>query len=410
MTIEIPEYALTVLERLRKNGYEAWAVGGCVRDSLLGRKPQDWDIATSALPEETERCFSGFRIIETGITHGTVTILSAGIPVEVTTFRVDGSYSDSRHPDSVSFTRSLHEDLARRDFTVNAMAYSKTAGLRDDFGGREDLAAKKIRCVGNPRQRFEEDALRILRSLRFASVLEFSLEEQTADAVLALCDSLTQIAAERIFTEWNKLLCGAGAKPVLLSYSPVFAVFLPELRPLLKAPDLWRAAVERVCAAPAEKSLRTALLFRALPGKTAPEQSLLARKTLRALRAESKLIARMCALVETTMPEPVALPEIRRMLGRSGQELFDSRLALLRAEKFSGAETAVQFRNEILARGDCISLSQLAVSGRDFPGAGKLTGALLDAALEAVLCDRTPNTREALLEYLRRNPLSETKQ
>lgn len=408
--VNVPEYAAAVLERLRQNGFEAWVVGGCVRDSLLGRTPQDWDVTTSALPEETKRCFADLHVIETGIAHGTVMVISDGMPVEVTTYRVDGTYSDSRHPDFVTFTRSLHEDLARRDFTVNAMAFCREEGLRDDFGGREDLAAKRIRCVGKAEQRFDEDALRILRALRFASVLEFSLEKDTASAVLAGYRQLEKIAAERVFSEWGKLLCGAGAKPVLLAFAPVFSVFLDELTPLFAEPAAWSAAVERVCSAPREQALRTALLFRALPGANTEQQALLAERALRRLRADNKLIARMLALIKTQLPHPAALPAVRRMLGQSGEELFCAQLELLRAEKNPDWKAAEELKKEILARGDCVRLSQLALTGRDLPGAGKSTGTLLHTALDAVLEDRVPNRKEDLLRFLQWDNSAKTEQ
>ncbi len=399
-SIQVPEYVTRVLRRLQENGFEAWVVGGCVRDSLLGRTPQDWDVTTSALPEQTKRCLMDFHVIETGIAHGTVMIISEGMPVEVTTYRIDGTYSDSRHPDFVTFTPNLHEDLARRDFTVNAMAYQENVGLRDDFDGQEDLVKKVIRCVGKPEQRFEEDALRILRALRFASVLGFSVENTTAAAVHAGSAKLKKIASERIFAEWNKLLCGTGAQPILLAFPDVLTVFLEELSPLFADAAVWNLVVARVCNAPAEKALRTALLFRAIPAMDTVEQQRLAQQTLRRLRAESRLILRVCALIETQLPDPVTLPGMRRMLGKSGEELLATQILLLRAEKNSGAEAAEQMKKEILARGDCVCLAQLNLTGHDLPGAGKQTGVLLQAALNAVLEDRVPNSRKDLLQFL----------
>lgn len=410
MTVCVPEFARKVLGRLWENGFEAWIVGGCVRDSLLGRVPKDWDVTTSALPEEVERCFARDRVIETGIAHGTVTVLSDGEPVEVTTYRVDGTYSDNRHPDSVTYTRSLHEDLARRDFTVNAMAFAESEGIRDDFGGQQDLAQKIIRCVGSPERRFGEDALRILRALRFASVLGFSVEAQTAQAVLRYAENLRTIAAERIFSEWGKLLCGKGAEPVLCAFPQVIAVFLEELRPLSEAAAAWRQAVGTVAVAPAEKCLRTALLFRAIPGVGTAQQVALAKNALLRLRAENKTIARVCALIETKLSESPTLPEVRRLLGQSGEELFAARLALLRAEGRPGVAAAERMQQEISARGDCLTLAQLALKGSDLPGAGKETGKLLNAALDAVLEDRAPNETDALLQYLQWRRQAQTEQ
>ncbi|MGI6261993.1 MAG: CCA tRNA nucleotidyltransferase [Acutalibacteraceae bacterium] len=410
MAVCVPDFAREVLCRLREGGFEAWAVGGCVRDSLLGRVPQDWDVTTSALPEEIKRCFAEYRVIETGIAHGTVTVICGGEPVEVTTYRVDGTYFDSRHPDFVTFTRSLHEDLARRDFTVNAMAFCEQEGLRDDFDGQEDLVRRVIRCVGSPERRFHEDALRILRALRFASTLEFSLEANTAAAVLSCAGKLRTIAAERIFAEWSKLLCGKGAEAVLCAFPQVFEVFLEELRPLLENLTAWRQAAACACRAPQEKCLRIALLFRAMPGLGAAEQAALAKSALRRLRAENKMIFQVCALIGTELPYPVALPEVRRLLGRNGEELFSAQLALLRAEGREDITAAEQMKQEILVRGDCISLSQLALKGSDLPGAGKKTGMLLNIALDAVMDDCVSNRRADLLRYLKQRQTDQTEQ
>ena len=204
--MEFPEQVNTALRRLREAGYTACAVGGCVRDRLMSAEPKDYDVTTAALPEQTEAVFAGERIIETGLKHGTVTVLLGGLPIEITTFRVDGGYSDARHPDAVRFTPSLTEDLAHRDFTVNAMAWSPEDGLADPFGGADDLRNRLIRCVGDPDTRFREDALRILRALRFAAVLGFRIEERTADALHRNRALLDKVSAERIAVELCKLL------------------------------------------------------------------------------------------------------------------------------------------------------------------------------------------------------------
>ena len=232
-------------------GYEAYLVGGCVRDALLGREPGDWDITTSALPEETEAVFAGERIIETGLKHGTVTVLLERtdcrdrcahwsrndkdrtiLPLEITTFRTEAGYSDHRHPDAVAFTRSLEEDLARRDFTINAMAQSQSGSVTDPFGGQADLKNKIVRCVGDPYRRFGEDALRILRALRFASQLDFRVEPATAAAALELRETLALVSRERLAVELSKLLCGPAVRRIVTEFWPVLAVPLPELAPM----------------------------------------------------------------------------------------------------------------------------------------------------------------------------------
>lgn len=228
----VPAAAREALSRLTAAGFEAYLVGGCVRDALLGREPGDWDITTAALPEQTEAVFAGERIIETGLKHGTVTVLLEGLPLEITTFRTETGYADHRHPDSVAFTHSLEEDLARRDFTINAMAQNQSGELADPFGGQSDLTNKIIRCVGDPYARFNEDALRILRALRFASQLDFEIDPATAAAALALKDTLALVSKERLAVELTKLLLGPGVRRIVTAYWPILAVPLPELAPM----------------------------------------------------------------------------------------------------------------------------------------------------------------------------------
>ena len=227
--MQLPVPVQDLIARLRGAGFPAYAVGGCVRDSLLGLTPHDWDLCTAASPEEMKRVFAGERIAETGLRHGTLTVIRDHIPYEITTFRTEGSYSDHRHPDSVSFVTDVREDLARRDFTINAMAWAPEEGLLDLFGGREDLDRGIIRCVGVPEERFEEDALRILRALRFASVYDFALDPDTSRAVRALYSTLDRVAAERLREELLKLLCGKAAGRMLREYPEVFSAMIPDL-------------------------------------------------------------------------------------------------------------------------------------------------------------------------------------
>lgn len=234
MTMDMPKNVDTAINLLQSAGFEAYAVGGCVRDSLLGKIPNDWDITTSAKPEDMKSVFADFHCIDTGIKHGTVTVVIDGEPLEITTFRLDGEYEDNRHPKSVTFTADLGADLGRRDFTVNAMAYSKKTGTVDLFDGQNDLKNKIIRCVGDPDRRFNEDALRILRALRFASALDFEIEEKTAQSLLKNCALLGNISEERIAKELLKLVCGKGAKRILTDFAPVLFEILPELQPMYK--------------------------------------------------------------------------------------------------------------------------------------------------------------------------------
>ena len=305
----LPGSAAYVLEKLENAGFEAYVVGGCVRDALLGLEPKDYDVCTNALPEQTETAFAGERVIETGLIHGTVTVLIGGQPFEVTTYRVDGDYADHRHPDGVQFVRDLESDLQRRDFTVNAMAYSPRRGLRDPFGGQEDLKRRCIRCVGEAEKRFEEDALRILRALRFAAVYGFEIEKRTADAARARKDELQYVARERVTAELGKLLCGQAAEEIAFAFSDVLSAAMNVL------PDA--QGLNRV---PPELPLRLAHVLRYAPQ---PERALnalrLDKETFRAVaelldmrnRTAPPGAARLRAKAEGNAPPPAraaALP------------------------------------------------------------------------------------------------------
>ena len=262
----LPSYVTKALDILNQHGYEAFIVGGAVRDMLLKKEAHDFDITTSALPYQTKDAFQNFKTIETGFEHGTVTVLIDGFPLEITTYRVDGSYTDARHPDSVHFTASLKEDAARRDFTVNAMSYHPTEGIKDFFGGENDLKQGLIRAVGDPYRRFSEDALRILRAMRFASVLDFKIEEKTAIAMQERKNGLLKISAERIREELIKLICGKAARRILTEHKDVLAVIIPEIEPLFgfdqKNPhhdfDLWEHSLRVLEKAPELPHLRLA--------------------------------------------------------------------------------------------------------------------------------------------------------
>lgn len=227
--MKLPEYVDVVLEKLNIDGFEAFAVGGCVRDSILGIAPKDYDVTTNATPEQIKRCFSGFRTIDTGIEFGTVTVISDGFPIEVTTYRIDGEYNDNRRPDSVEFTSDLSEDLRRRDFTINAMAFNKKTGIIDLYGGKADLSERVIRAIGEPVERFNEDGLRIMRALRFASCYNFSIESGTAEAIHSKARLLENIAKERIAIEFNKFIC-CNCESLLREYNDVFSILIPEIK------------------------------------------------------------------------------------------------------------------------------------------------------------------------------------
>ena len=438
--IPLPPSARQVLDTLHRAGYEAWIVGGAVRDAVSGlREPHDWDVTTDALPEQTAALFPAERVIPTGLKHGTVTVLADGLPVEVTTFRVDGDYSDHRHPDRVRFTRSLEEDLARRDFTMNAMAYDPRQGLYDPFGGAADLRAGLVRCVGEPDRRFGEDALRILRALRFASQFRMEIEGETAAAARRGSAMLREVAAERVQEELTRLLLGPGAAAVLREFGEVAAVPIPELTPAFGLEqhnphhdrDVWEHTLAVVDAVPDQDVLRWAALLHDL-GKPAcftrgadgvghfyghGEQSLaIARRILRRLRFDNDRRERIELLVR--LHDAPLEPERRillRLLRRCGEEGTRQLIALHRADtlgqspmsrpRLARYDEAEKLLDALLNEQACFSLKDLAVDGRDAMALGlrgPAVGRALNACLDAVTECRAPNEREGLLALLRR--------
>jgi len=432
---KIPEYVKNVLSQLEKAGYEAWCVGGCVRDLHLGRVPGDWDVTTSALPEETMRLF-GDCALPTGLKHGTVTVKSAGRPIEVTTYRKDGDYLDHRRPESVSFTTSLEEDLLRRDFTVNAMAMDLREQVRDPHGGLADLKAGLLRCVGDAEQRFEEDALRILRGLRFSACLGFAVQPETADAIHKKKDLLRQIAVERIWAELAKLLTGGDAVRILREYVDVLGVFWPELLDMVDLDqknhhhiyDVWEHTLHALEYTERDLVLRCAVLlhdagkpecmtvdengvghFYGHPDKSAA----LAEDMLRRLKVDNvtrEMVVQQVAWHDRYIPRTDR--GLRRALRDLGEPALRRLLAVKRADNLAQApechgiqleiDKAEQIMERLLAEDACISLKQLAVSGRDLMALGvngPAVGAGLDLLLEAVIDEQVENNKEALLTY-----------
>lgn len=439
--ISIPPGPAQLLHRLEEAGFEAYAVGGCVRDSLRGETPSDWDLCTSARPEEMTACFAGLRVIPTGIKHGTVTVVLDGVGYEITTYRVETGYTDHRHPDGVCFVRSLEEDLARRDFTVNAMAWHPQRGLCDPFGGEQDLHRGMIRCVGHAATRFEEDALRILRALRFASQLNFTIEEDTAHSVRSMAADLCSLPGERLGAELKKLLCGPGAGRILWEFWPVFCEIIPDLTPLTGAAQdnphhcysMDRHTVEAVAAAPAIAEVRLCMLFHDIAkplcrttdsngvGHYKGHPALSARiaaQALRTLRFDRATIERVCLLIryhdERFSPDA---PSVKRMLGLLGPQAYRQLLAVQRSDALAkgngvGATEslericAAQAQAErILRMGECYSLTGLAVRGEDLLAsgipAGPAVGICLSRLLDAVIEGQLPNHRESLLDWVR---------
>ncbi|MGN0659637.1 MAG: CCA tRNA nucleotidyltransferase [Emergencia sp.] len=373
----IPGNVLTVLNTLERSGRQAWVVGGCVRDVLMGREPQDWDVCTSALPEETMAAFddkADVTVIPTGLKHGTVTVVVNGKTVEVTTWRIDGDYQDGRHPEKVEFTRSLTEDLARRDFTMNAIAFSPSRGLKDPYNGRKDIGDCMIRCVGEPEKRFAEDALRILRALRFRSVLGFSLETDTARAVRSCRHLLEKVSKERVSTELSKLLLGSDADSALNSYHEVLAVCAPGICPA------------SVSALPENLCIRLAAVF--------PENT---EQALRNLKYDGHTVASASALARLMKQAPPEEPAaVRRLLHREGLEVTE----LYYAARGCGYQLAA-----VLRENPCWSLQQLALKGGDLirmgMEPGPQVGRILGEMLEKVIDGELENRSEILLDYAR---------
>lgn len=435
----LPPQPQTALRLLAQAGFEGVLVGGAVRDLLSGLPPKDWDLATNALPGETRAVFAGFPVLDTGLAHGTVTVLIDHMPLEITTYRVDGAYTDHRRPDEVAFTRSLAQDLARRDFTVNAMAYSPASGLIDPFGGRQDLAAGILRCVGEPARRFEEDALRMLRAARFCAQKNMTAEPATAAAIEAGKGQLRLVSAERILAEMTRLLCGGAAQKALLAFAGLLAVPIPELAGMFGFAqhnphhdrDVWAHTAAVVQNIPPEPALRWAALlhdvgkpccFTQEAGGTghfyghAEKSCELAQNILHRLRMDTATRTRVLALIRMhDLPIAPDKKQLRRLLNRlGGEECVRQLIALHRADTLGQApccqkrlplyEQAEAALAELLAENACFSLKDLAVNGQDMAAlglAGREIGQALRACLEAVLAERLPNEREALLEFAR---------
>jgi len=437
MHLNLPGHARWIIRRLNEHGHSAYAVGGCVRDSILGREPNDWDICTSALPEEMQEVFRGCHVVETGLKHGTLTVVMEHVPYEVTTFRVDGEYTDHRHPDQVTFVRDVREDLARRDFTVNAMAYHPDEGLVDAFHGQEDLKAGIIRCVGEPARRFDEDALRILRALRFASTYGFAIEPETARAARALAPTMKGVAGERIRVEMAKMLCGKGAGKILRAYYDVLGAVLPQLLPMVgfdqRTPhhryDVWEHTVRAVEAAPASEVLRLTMLLHD-SGKPAcftldeagvghayghqKKSRQIAEEVLQALRVDNATRDRVLLLVEHhDVPITCEKRMLLRRLNQWGQEAVAQLVEVQRADALAKGTVpadeverhTAQLRQalaEVLASQPCFTLKELALRGGDLMaagvGKGPAVGRCLQFLLEGVMDETLPNERNALLK------------
>jgi tRNA nucleotidyltransferase (CCA-adding enzyme) len=436
MKIKMPENAKIILDTIHKAGFEAYIVGGCVRDAVLGKEPSDWDITTNALPGDVKKLFR--RTIDTGIEHGTVTVMFGKEGYEVTTYRIDGKYEDSRHPSEVTFTRDLVEDMRRRDFTINAMAYNDEEGLVDHFGGIDDLEKKIIRCVGSPVERFTEDALRIMRAVRFAAQLDYEIEEETENAIKELAPNLRKISAERIQTELVKLVTSDHPERIKTAYElGITAVVIPEFDKCMWTEqvnihhmyNVGDHIIETLRNVRSDKVLRLTMLMHDI-GK--PETMLMddegvshfyghelvsaqmADKIMKRLKFDRDTMDRVCNLIKYHDERyPAEPPVIRRAIHRVGERdfplLFEVRYAdtmaqstYMRSEKLKLIEDAKAVYEKIVSDGDCVNLKNLAVGGNDLIALGiqpgRAIGVILNAMLSDVIDEPTRNNREYLLE------------
>ena len=443
--MDLPRPVSDLISRLEQAGFSAYAVGGCVRDTLLSQVPHDWDLCTSARPEEMMEVFRSEHVVETGLKHGTLTVVLDHIPYEITTFRTDGSYTDHRHPDSVTFVEDVSGDLSRRDFTVNAMAYSPHTGLVDLFGGQEDLDRGVIRCVGVPEERFREDALRILRALRFAAVFDFAIDPETEKALRLLAPSLSNVAAERIREEFFKLLCGPGAGRILRAFPDVLAHIVPEISVMVgydqlnhhHSYDLWEHTVQGLENVPADPDLRLTMLLHDT-GKPAVRvmddkgeahyrghqaaSAEIAERVTDDLRCDRETRDRVIRLVRYhDIPLRTESGEVNldrsfllRRLNKFGEKDLRALFLIHRADRIATGYSTREKEDRrmaermaaldaLLAEQPCFTLKDLAVNGNDlkaFGLKGPALGEALQQLLEAVMDGKVANEKDALNDFV----------
>jgi len=438
MTIKIHEEVMYIITTLESNGYEAYAVGGCVRDSLLGKEPQDWDVCTSALPEQSQAVFKGQHIIETGLKHGTITLMLNHNPYEITTYRVDGKYKDNRRPETVKFVNVLKRDLARRDFSINAMAYNPKTGIVDFYDGQQDLLNKKIKTVGNPNKRFGEDALRIMRALRFAAQFGYDIEKNTAQAMIDNKKLLHNIAPERINAELSKILVSDNVYRILSSFLPVLTEIIPEFETCIgfeqnnphHCYDVMTHTLHTVDAAPKELEIRLTMLLHDIAKPRCYSESddgighfhghaqageKIAGSVLNRLRYDNDTIKTVTQLIHYHDSE--ILPEnkyVKRWLNKIGEERLRQLVVINWADNM--AKTDIHVYNdiekltkipplidEIIEQEQCFSLKDLAVNGRDLIdeniAQGAKIGEILNKLVDMVIDGELPNNKFVLLEF-----------
>jgi tRNA nucleotidyltransferase (CCA-adding enzyme) len=432
MNYRLPSQVNTAIELLYDSGFEAFAVGGCIRDTVMGTEPHDFDITTSAYPDEMKEVFKCFRVIETGIKHGTLTVIIDGMPLEITTYRIDGEYRDNRHPENVSFSRELKDDLSRRDFTVNTLCYNEKEGLVDLFGGVKDIENRVIRCVGKPDRRFSEDALRIIRALRFSSVLGFEIEKETAESILRNRELLNNIAVERIRDEFTKLICGDRAFDIIMNYHEVLEQFIPELSPLCSCEQNTNYHLYNVLEHTAhalesienDRILRLVMFFHDIAKplcKTtdmngfdhfkghAALGEIMTGDILKRLKYDNATVNRVSRLVglhsERTPKDKI---ETKLMLCEAGIEDCKAFMKIRKADCLAKANPHSHdeklrnmqgFLDEIEKNSECYSLAQLNIDGNDLKALGfkgKRMSVVLRALLMDVIEEEIPNENEAL--------------
>ena len=438
MTLDMPNAAKLIIETLEKSGFECFAVGGCVRDSISGHTVNDWDFTTNATPDEIQRCFCDYTTVDVGKRFGTICVVVDGENYEITTYRTDGEYLDSRHPESVKFSKNLIDDLSRRDFTINALAYNDRVGVVDEYGGLSDLQYGVIRCIGDADTRFSEDALRILRALRFASTYGYSIESKTAQSIIKNKDNLSVVSSERIIKELSRLLCGDSVDFILRRYKEVIAVIIPEISVMFNFDqnslhhnkDLWRHTVSAVKNTPPDSILRTAMLLHDIgkPMTVSKDSSgyshfhnhqklssAMANTILKRLKYPNAFISAVTTLIENhdnrLTPDS---PTVKRCMRDLGADNTRSLLAIQRAdilaqssykraEKLETLDMVVHEFERILESGECYSLDTLAVNGKDIihlgVTSGEKIGQILGILLSRVISGKISNDAESLLLF-----------
>ena len=393
----IPEDVNLILTELKNKGYNAYLVGGCVRDAIMGNIPNDYDITTSALPNEIQKVFENRKTLDIGIKHGTITVFTdAGRQVEVTTYRTDGEYKDNRHPENVTFVNNIEADLSRRDFTVNALAYNHQDGFVDIFGGKQDIENKIIRCVGDPDTRFNEDALRILRGLRFASTLNFNIEKNTAESIKNNAKLLQNVSVERVFIELKKMLVGENFANISKEFSQVMIIVLPEL--LQSAGDI-NIPFERVSAFKNDFITQFTLLF--CNGND--NDVILAEQCLRRLNSDKKTIRFVKELLNAIndFDEELLVKHIINKLGYENAERYFKLKSYLDVENSKTFENSLKHLSKIKESNECVFIEDMAIGGKDLIDVGisanKNMGEVLNHLFEMVLSDEIPNEKDALI-------------